>query len=312
MTQNYAAGSKVAGHGAAAGATFATLDRNLARLAAAGCTHAELSATALFVTIAGQDNAPRVEAVAELCARHALRYSVHAPIAINLMDETHLDLHQAVLASSLRFAARIGARAVVIHPGRVHPQADLAARRRLLALERDAVLRAADLAGAGGQMIAMENLNPNRTMMAGMMTSYALDPRALADQIAAIGHPAVCGTLDFGHGWLAAGRLGFDYIAAIRAFAPVVGHLHVTDNCGVPITYVDATDEEHVAYGMGDLHLPIGWGSVPYDILLEDLPIRPGCAAILELAGRHEIELELTLAHVAGLMARLNATAPRG
>jgi len=78
------------------------------------------------------------------------------------------------------------------------------------------------------------------------------------------------------------------------------------------ITYVDATDEEHVAYGMGDLHLPIDWGSVPYDILLEDLPIRPGCAAILELAGRHEIELEPTLAHVAGLMARLNATAPRG
>ena len=78
------------------------------------------------------------------------------------------------------------------------------------------------------------------------------------------------------------------------------------------IIYVDATDEEHVAYGMGDLHLPIGWGSVPYDILPEDLPIRPRCAAILELAGRHEIGLELTLAHVAGLMARLNATAPRG
>lgn len=297
--------SPIAGIGASVGGTFATLQSRLARLAAIGCTHAELSATAQFITIAGQDNTPRVEAIAAICAAQKLRYSVHAPIAINLMDETHAELHEAVLASSLRFAARIGARAVVIHPGRVHPQADLAARTRLLAVERDAVRRAADLAGAGGQVIAMENLNPNRNMMAGTMTSYALDPRALAAQIDAIAHPAVCGTLDFGHGWLAAGRLGFDYLAAVRDFAPFVGHLHVTDNCGMPITYVDATDDEHVAYGMGDLHLPIGWGSVPYDALLSDLPIRPGCAAVLELGGRFETELESTMAEVGRIADRL-------
>ncbi len=297
--------SLVSGIGASVGGSFATLDARLDRLATAGATHAELSATALHITIAGQDNAPRVEAIARICAGYRLGWSVHAPIAINLMDETHLALHEAVLASSLRFAARIGARAVVIHPGRVHPQADLAARTRLLAMERDAVLRAADLAAKGGQVIAMENLNPNRTMMAGTMTSYALDPRALAAQVEAIGHPAVCGTLDFGHGWLAAGRLGFDYLAAVRDFAPFVGHLHVTENCGMPITYVDATDDEHVAYGMGDLHLPIGWGSVPYDALLTDLPIRPGSAAVLELAGRYDTELEASLAETGRIADRI-------
>lgn len=297
--------SLVSGIGASAGGSFGTLDARLNRFAAAGATHAELSATALHTTIAGQDNLPRVEAIARICAGYRLSFSVHAPIAINLMDETHLALHEAVLASSLRFAARIGARAVVIHPGRVHPQADLAARARLLAVERDAVRRAADLAARGGQVIAMENLNPNRNMMAGTMTSYALDPRALAAQIDAIAHPAVCGTLDFGHGWLAAGRLGFDYLAAVRDFAPFVGHLHVTDNCGMPITYVDATDDEHVAYGMGDLHLPIGWGSVPYDALLTDLPVRPGCAAVLELAGRYDTELEASLAETGRIADRI-------
>jgi sugar phosphate isomerase/epimerase len=266
--------SLVSGIGASVGGSFATLDARLDRLATAGATHAELSATALHITIAGQDNVPRVEAIARICAGYRLGWSVHAPIAINLMDETHLALHEAVLASSLRFAARIGA-------------------------------RAADLAAKGGQMIAMENLNPNRTMMAGTMTSYALDPRALAAQIEAIGHPAVCGTLDFGHGWLAAGRLGFDYLAAVRDFAPFVGHLHVTENCGMPITYVDATDDEHVAYGMGDLHLPIGWGSVPYDALLTDLPIRPGSAAVLELAGRYDTELEASLAETGRIADRI-------
>ena len=102
--------SPVAGIGVSVGGNFATLDARLDRLATAGGSHAELSATALHITIAGRDNAPRVEAIARICAGYRLSFSVHAPIAINLMDETHLDLHEAVLASSLRFAARIGAR----------------------------------------------------------------------------------------------------------------------------------------------------------------------------------------------------------
>lgn len=298
--------NRIAGIGAAVDASYATLDARLARLKAAGCSHAEISSAALFVTLGGRDNTARMDAVAAICARHGLRMSVHAPIAVNLMDEIHLGLHEAVLASALRFAARIGAGAVVLHPGRLHPQSDHAARSRLLAVERDAVRRAADLAAAGGQVIALENLNPNRHMMAGTMTSYALDPRALAAQIEAIDHPAVCGTLDFGHAWLAAGKLGFDYCEALRDFAPHVGHLHVTDNCGMPLTYPDASDDEQVAYGMGDLHLPVAWGTVPYDTLLSDLPVRDGCAAILELSGRHDTELESTLAEVGRIADRLN------
>lgn len=64
-----------------------------------------------------------------------------------------------------------------------------------------------------------------------------------------------------------------------------------------------ATDDEHVAYGMGDLHLPIGWGTVPYAELLPSLPIRPGSAAVLELAGRYDTELEASLAET-GRIAR--------
>ncbi len=291
------------------GGSVAGLDRALARLVEAGCEHAELYAPALFVTVAGRDNTARVEAVAEVCARHKLAYTLHAPIAVNLMDLVHLDLHVAVLASSIRFAGRVGASVVVVHPGRVHPQVYLASRAALLRTEREAVLRVADLAGEHGLRIGLENLNPNRQMMAGTMTSYALDPVALGEQIAAIGHPAVCGTLDFGHGWLAAGKLGFDYLSAVRQFAPVVGHLHVTDNCGMPITLVDASDDEHVGYGMGDLHLPIGWGSVPYPELLADLPVRDGCRMTLEIMGTHASELPGSVGVARGFAAQLNSEA---
>jgi sugar phosphate isomerase/epimerase len=288
------------------GGSVAGLVRGLTTLKQAGCSHAELYAPALGVTIAGRDNTHRVAEVAEAVAASGLTPTLHAPIAVNLMDTIHLDLHKAVLASSIRFAAAMGAGIVVIHPGRVHPQADLAARDQLLTIEREAVLTLADLAGRHGIRIAMENLNPNRNMMAGTMTSYALDPVVLGAQITAINHPAVCGTLDFGHGWLAAGKLGFDYLAALRHFAPVVGHLHVTDNCGMPITMVDATDDEHVGYGMGDLHLPIGWGSVPYADALADLPIRPGTVATLEIKASHGAALADSVAMATGFAARLN------
>lgn len=288
------------------GGSVAGLTRGLARLKEAGCTHAELYSPALAVTVGTRDNARRIAEVAEAVRASGLTPTLHAPIAVNLMDTVHLDLHKAVLASSIRFAAAIGARIVVVHPGRVHPQTDLAARSALLAIERDAVRSLADLAGASGIRIAMENLNPNRHMMAGTMTSYALDPVALGAQITAIDHEAVCGTLDFGHGWLAAGRLGFDYLAALRQFAPVVGHLHVTENCGLPITLVDATDDEHVGYGMGDLHLPIGWGTVPYEAALADLPIRPGTVAILEIKESHGAPLSESVAIARGFAARLN------
>jgi sugar phosphate isomerase/epimerase len=280
---------------------------SLERLRATGATHAELSSTHLYVTVGGRDNRPRQEAVAALCARSGLRFTVHAPIAIDLMDETHGALHLAVLESSLRFCGLIGATVAVIHPGRVPPQADLADRKRLLGLERDQVKRAADLAGRLGVRIGLENLNPNRDMMAGRRWSYALDPEALAEQVAAVAHEAVCGVMDFGHGWLAAGRLGFDYLAKMRAFAPLVGHLHVTDNCGAPITMEQATEEEHVAYGMGDLHLPIGWGTVPYDALLEDLPVRPGTIANIEINhAKHGSELAASVAATERIAAQLN------
>ncbi len=291
------------------GGTVDGLARGLARIKAAGATHAELSTSGLHVTVGGRDNRARVEQVAAVCAASGLSFTLHAPIGINFMDEAHRELSSDVLLSSIRFAAAVGAGVIVIHPGRVSPQADVAARPGLLAIERDHVRRAADEAGRHGIRIGMENLNPNRDMMAGHQTSYALEPEVLAEQLDAIAHEAVCGVLDFGHGWLAAAKLGFDFHRQVRAFAPFVGHLHVTDNCGRPVTAPFVGDSDHIALGIGDLHLPIGWGTVPYETLVEDLPIRAGTIANLELAGALSSELERSIAATRAIAARINGGA---
>lgn len=284
------------------------LDRALAGLVEAGCTHAEVSPSNLHVTIAGRDNRARMDEVAEVCARHRLAYTLHAPVALNFMEEMHATMHAMVMRSTLAFAARIGASVVVLHPGNVHPHADRADRRRLLAVERDQMLRAADEAGRHGIQIAMETLSPNGAMNDGRAWSYALDPRALAEQIAAIAHPAVCGTLDFGHSWVSAHHLGFDYADALRAFAPYVGHMHLTDNCGLPQTY-GADGLELISYGLGDLHLPLGWGTIPYEQLIPQLPIRPNSIGIVEIKAHFLDELGDSVAAAKRLADRFNGKA---
>ena len=55
----------------------------------------------------------------------------------------------------------------------------------------------------------------------------------LARAIAAIDHPQVCGTLDFNHAYIMTTFRGMDHLEAMRAF------------------------------GMGHLHLPVGWVDIP-------------------------------------------------
>jgi sugar phosphate isomerase/epimerase len=115
----------------------------------------------------------------------------------------------------------------------------------------------------------------------------------LAQVIAEIDHPQVCGTLDFSHAYIMTTFRGMDYREALRAFAPWTNHLHVHDSFGRPTTMGGFyTHAERIAFGMGDLHLPMGWGDIPWEAILPELPFRPGTVMIVELPPRHWAELE--------------------
>src|SRR5207253_5325033 len=78
-----------------------------------------------------------------------------------------------------------------------------------------------------------------------------------AAQVEAIDHPAVGACLDFSHLFLASEWFGFDFLDGVRRLAPLASHLHVQDAFGI------SADVEVPALGIGDLHLPPGWGTVP-------------------------------------------------
>ncbi|EIE50388.1 xylose isomerase [Salipiger aestuarii] len=262
------------------------LDRLAARLAhmeQIGCTGAEITATGLDAVVSCRLIGDRVAQLRAIMARHALAYSMHAPIAINLMDEDHADLMQRAALVSMDLAAEIGARVVVIHPGRCHPKDHVNRQAELLQFELDRLGPVADRAATLGLKIACENISPNRRVIAGEETSYSLDPRLLAHQLARLNHDAVVACLDISHARQGADFWGFDMIDACEALAPHVGHIHFSDSTGVPSTFPCTHEGERHFFGVGDMHAPGGYGAVDFETLATRLPLRQSTRLVIEI-----------------------------
>jgi sugar phosphate isomerase/epimerase len=262
------------------------LDEVLARIAASGASHAELSLCGYELIAGGRILPERRRKLEKICARHPLAYTVHGTLAVNFMDEAHLDLHKAVCRAMLELCDAVGASVMVQHPGIV-PARPAPFLERLHAIECEALREMGDLAPRYGVKIAVE------TLFVEDAQRYTPDPVRLAAALAAIDHAQVCGTLDFSHAYIMTTWRGMDYLDALRAFAPWTNHLHVHDSFGRPTTLGGFySHTERIAFGMGDLHLPMGWGDIPWETILPQLAFRPGTVMIVELPPRHMAELQ--------------------
>ena len=238
----------------------------------------------------------------QICGRRRLRYTAHATLSVNFMDEANLDLHRAVCRANLELAAALGATAMVLHPGVIaaQPAHEL---DRLHAVERAALREMGDVAGRLGVRIAVE------TLFVESEREYTADPARLAAEIRAVGHPSVVGTLDVSHSYLMTSFRGTSFAEAVAAFAPVTGHFHLHDSFGRPPGSLGGfyTDSERLAFGVGDLHLPFGWGDIPFETLLPGLPVLPGSVLTVELPERYWVELDACASFARRLMDRMNA-----
>lgn len=259
------------------------LDRRLAHMVDIGCTGAEITAVGLDAVVDCRLIPERVAEVREILSRYDLAYSMHAPIAINLMDEAHADIMSLAATASMELAAEIGAKAVVLHPGRVHPQTWVDRKPALYAFELDQLGPVADRAAALGVQIAYENISPNPRVIAGQETSYSLDPRLLAEQLARLDHDAVIACLDISHAQQGAGLWGFDMLEACIALGPWIGHIHFSDSTGLPASFPTGSRNEQHFFGTGDMHAPKGYGRVDFDALAAALPVRPGTRVVIEI-----------------------------
>lgn len=260
------------------------LEQDLAYFQTCNFDYVEIPVHGVDVVLNGRLNKARAEAVCRILRQFPFQYTVHSPDILNLFDVERLELHQSVLQASLEFARLIGAESLVYHAGR--PVSGQDNEQDLKAIEREVLQKIADDTADWGVMIAVENM---------MLGSYSATVVPLVEQLKLINRPNVKMALDFGHAYIAATHYGFDYQQAMVMAAPYAVHLHVHDNFGKPISTSNTPYIFRYPYGLGDLHMPPGWGSIPYEELFVQLHLPPA-VLIMELEPRYMPEMPTALA----------------
>ena len=257
---------------------------DLEALKGSGADFVELMPNDLGVILGGDLDPVRLRMVQELLLEAGLAYTVHAPLEVNLMDLSSYEIQRNVLEASVRFAGSIDARIVVCHAGQRIGRRDAQhSLKEQLAAERLALRQAGDLAEELGVTIAVENYYPDLPVIRGAVYDYSVWPSELAEQISAVDHPAVGICLDVGHAALASRVFDFDYIEECAIIAPLVRHVHLHDNLMRTNLIGEPPISEHLVYGLGDLHLPPGMGTIPLGNLFERVyfPRNPRCCVEL-------------------------------
>jgi sugar phosphate isomerase/epimerase len=270
------------------------LDAMLTRAARLGATGVQLSATDWDVVIGGRLMPRRLRRFRSIVERHALEYTLHAPVEELDLIDADLDFQRAHFCAWLEVAGALGCRTMTYHPGRYDAQRHHhRGPEALLLREREALARLADTAAGFGVTIACENLYDEPWWPAGT-TYFSAQAHWLLALVEAVGHPHLAVCLDLGHLHLATRGSLPDFVDAVRRLAPHAAVLHVHDNLGRPVWRADNGDalspaaySRQLLLGEGDLHLPLRWGNVPLEAAFAaaDLRRRPIC--VLEIHPRH-------------------------
>lgn len=280
--------------GLPAGQRLTDLRRMLQEIHDAGFTHCELSAPSLSVRINGELHPKRIELLRSVLTSVPLQYTLHGTEVAsarggNLVDVTD-PLQELTVESDVRLAAAIGASVLVYHSGMLRDAYGTPeAIERGKAAERDSLRRLGTLGDALGVRIAVENRDPVGRYIERQV--YGMSLERLAEQIERVDHPNVGICFDTGHAFLAACWLDFDYLDGVRRIAPLVNHIHLSDNVGKPFLELRGDPGENLIQGLGDLHLPPGWGAVPFDGIAE-IPFPRQPIAIVEMRSAFGDHLE--------------------
>jgi sugar phosphate isomerase/epimerase len=259
----------------------------------------ELPLYALDVIGNGRILPSRLRMLKAMTCAHPLRYTVHGSGNINFFRDTlPLPLMKDVFKASLEVTAELGAINYVVHTGITEGAPADNEVETLYARQREALAEAGEIAADLGVTIVVENVHP------GTPGRYTALPSRLAQEIALIGNPSVRACLDFSHAVINANQRGVDFMAEIDALAPFARQCHVHDSFG-NLTHLDTVHRaDRLAFGEGDLHLPPGFGSVPWDAIMERCAFPEASVFILELAPHYWSRLPEALTSVREIAAK--------
>lgn len=275
---------------------FESLEADLRRLADIGVNTVELGLTTLDLIAGGRIIEERADRLVALTAQFDFRYTVHGLVSSNFMDPATCHYQLAAAKALAETCDRIGAHILVQHSG--HLRADqLFDRAEADKREREALFELAEFCKPYGVRIAFENIFTTEP------GQYRQTPAQVAQTIKAVNHPNLIGLIDFSHAYIESTYRGLDFHEQLRAMAPVTGHLHVHDSFGRPQGFYKGFHvQENTALGIGDLHMPLGWGDINWEILFADLDFLPGTVLMMEIGRRYRSEQPASLERAHRLM----------
>lgn len=274
---------------------LASMDADLERLATLGVDAVELAVTSLDLIAGGRIIEERAARLVEMTSRYPFRYTVHGLVSSNFMDPLTLPYQLAAAKALVEINARIGAKILVHHSGEVCASQfqDFAGAD---ARERDALAELAEFAAQHDVRIALENIFTTKP------GQYRQTPAQVAQTVKTVNHPNLVALIDFSHAYIECTYKGLNFLDQLRAMAPVAGHLHVHDSFGKPIgNYTPYFAQEATALGLGDLHMPIGWGDIAWEAIFAELEFLPDTVLMMEINDRYAAEQPACLARARAL-----------
>ncbi len=290
----------IIGTGFNAGSTdgeLASLEQELRVLADMGVDTVELALTSLDLIAGGRIIEERAERLVALTKQFSFRYTVHGLVSSNFMDPATCR-YQIDAAKALAVVCdRIGARILVQHGGCLRAD-QLAERADADRREREALHELAEFCKPYAVRIAFENIFTTE------LGQYRQTPTQIAETVKAVGHPNLVALIDFSHAYIESTYRGLNFREELRAMAPVAGHLHVHDSFGRPQAfYKPHFIQENTALGIGDLHMPLGWGDMDWDGIFSELTFLPDTVLMMEVGRRYHSEQPESLARAKKLIA---------
>lgn len=227
------------------------LKRDIHAIEKAGFDVAEIPVHGVDAVVNGDLRERRARQVKEILTGFDLEYTVHAPDVLNLRDFQYPDVHRKVFAASIQFTAAIGAKTFIYHQGRLKNNGNDVTQEEAREIEIDELTDLGKLAKSEGITVCVENIHSSITHLIKLLESVGEDNIKLC--------------YDFAHSYINSKKLGYDFIRSIQVAKPYTRHAHVNDNFGKGRPESSASYIEAMPMGIGDLHLPIGWGEIPYE-----------------------------------------------
>tara|TARA_Y100000588_G_scaffold61353_1_gene60596 strand:- start:2365 stop:3273 length:909 start_codon:yes stop_codon:yes gene_type:complete len=257
----------------------------------------ELSCFAQDLIMNGSVITDRVTNMKSILNEYSIKSTMHGPLTFNLLDPTeNIQSHINTAESYLELGAMLGVTAMVLHTG-FCPNMEPPKLAERYDVQREGLYYIAQRAQSRGLTIYLENIFP---FYDGAHTAL---PSKLASELLEINHTHLKGCFDVSHGYIACTAYNADLVSEVKQISPLSPHWHVHDSFGKPTKSLEPyTHSESLSYGIGDLHLAVGHGSLPWNDVLNAATITENAVFNIELHPELWSDLDICIANTRELI----------